>query len=256
MPVYVYTVEAIWGDVEPVWKFHADTLHTVIEYRITKCRIVETRSTRSGLSFNKVETVEPMPGRLFEVEVVRKSSQKLGIPETRVVVKSPGSRAVTAAQSAKKSAYGYNDNGGAAPGTALTAVGLLSRYYISKWGPDTAGYSDGVKGLMAGPGPEAGLAGHVLLLLRHAGRALLRGRRVAGLERGAKQPDGTRKGGMRDWLVELQNKKDGANKGSWDPEGGWIGRSCGRVGTTAMCILTLEVYYRYLPLRKRDDKDK
>ena len=33
---------------------------------------------------------------------------------------------------------------------------------------------------------------------------------------GAKQPDGTRKGGMRDWLINSQNKKEGANHGSWD----------------------------------------
>jgi len=56
---------------------------------------------------------------------------------------------------------------------------------------------------------------------------------------------------MRDWLISLQIKKDGATQGSFEPEAGWIGRSCGRLGTTAMCILTLEVYYRHLPLYKR-----
>jgi hypothetical protein len=63
--------------------------------------------------------------------------------------------------------------------------------------------------------------------------------------------DGARKGGMRDWLIGQQLKKDGANMGSWDPEGGWFGTNCGRLGTTAMCLLTLEVYYRHLPLYKR-----
>ena len=29
-------------------------------------------------------------------------------------------------------------------------------------------------------------------------------------------------------------------------------RSCGRLGTTCMTLLTLEVYYRHLPLYKRD----
>ena len=68
---------------------------------------------------------------------------------------------------------------------------------------------------------------------------------------GPKQKDGTRKGGMRDLLIELQHKKAGATEGSWDPENGFIGRQCGRLGTTALCLLTLEVYYRNLPLTKR-----
>ena len=68
---------------------------------------------------------------------------------------------------------------------------------------------------------------------------------------GPKGADGTRKGGMRDWLVSIQIKKDGDNLGSFDPDADWFGRSCGRLGTTAMCILTLEVYYRHLPLYKR-----
>lgn len=57
---------------------------------------------------------------------------------------------------------------------------------------------------------------------------------------------------MRDWLVTTQIKNgDTSKSGSWAPEGGWFGTSCGRLGTTAMCLLTLEVYYRHLPLYKR-----
>ncbi|MEE8171293.1 MAG: carboxypeptidase regulatory-like domain-containing protein, partial [Phycisphaerae bacterium] len=42
-------------------------------------------------------------------------------------------------------------------------------------------------------------------------------------------------------------RRDGRAAGSWNPEGEWapIG---GRVYQTAICALTLEVYYRYLPL--------
>jgi hypothetical protein len=68
---------------------------------------------------------------------------------------------------------------------------------------------------------------------------------------GTKQKDGTRKGGMRDLLIATQVTKPGSNDGSWDPEKGFIGRQCGRLGTTALCLLTLEVYYRHLPLTKR-----
>ena len=58
---------------------------------------------------------------------------------------------------------------------------------------------------------------------------------------------------IRDLLVKLQVKTAGANKGSWDKDQGHIGGSCGRLGTTCLCLLTLEVYYRHLPLYKRDN---
>ncbi|TDJ56961.1 MAG: hypothetical protein E2O40_03750 [Planctomycetota bacterium] len=47
-------------------------------------------------------------------------------------------------------------------------------------------------------------------------------------------------------LVERQ-RQDGRTAGSWDPDGRWAGVA-GRVYQTAIATLTLEVYYRYLPL--------
>jgi hypothetical protein len=41
-------------------------------------------------------------------------------------------------------------------------------------------------------------------------------------------------------------------KGSWDPQGDFYGDSWGRVGQTALSVLTLEVYYRHLPLYTRE----
>lgn len=40
-------------------------------------------------------------------------------------------------------------------------------------------------------------------------------------------------------------------EGSWDPDPNWLGAAGGRVATTALNVLTLEVYYRYAPLAKR-----
>ena len=40
----------------------------------------------------------------------------------------------------------------------------------------------------------------------------------------------------------------GADDGSWDPDADWLKEYGGRVYTTAMGALCLEVYYRYLPL--------
>src|SRR5690606_12329854 len=46
-------------------------------------------------------------------------------------------------------------------------------------------------------------------------------------------------------LIERQ-RRDGDAAGSWDPMDRWS-RIGGRIYQTAICALTLEVYYRYLP---------
>ena len=51
---------------------------------------------------------------------------------------------------------------------------------------------------------------------------------------------------MRDLLVSEQIKT-GRNAGSWDPIDRW-GGSGGRIYSTAMATMCLEVYYRHLPL--------
>jgi len=55
-----------------------------------------------------------------------------------------------------KAMYGYRDAAGAAPGTALTAVGLLCRYYVDGWGPDNAAMAEGVQGLLQRNPPRFG----------------------------------------------------------------------------------------------------
>lgn len=51
---------------------------------------------------------------------------------------------------------------------------------------------------------------------------------------------------QRDLLIQLQETR-GRNAGSWDPKGKWAGIG-GRIYSTALSTLCLEVYYRYLPL--------
>ena len=51
---------------------------------------------------------------------------------------------------------------------------------------------------------------------------------------------------LRDMLVRQQRTK-GIGAGSWDPVGRY-GQDGGRLYSTALCTLCLEVYYRYLPL--------
>jgi len=61
---------------------------------------------------------------------------------------------------------------------------------------------------------------------------------------------------FRDPLVKLQvqQKLDDRGRfvrGSWDPANHTLGKHGGRVYTTAMAILSLEVYYRFLPVYKK-----
>jgi hypothetical protein len=57
-------------------------------------------------------------------------------------------------------------------------------------------------------------------------------------------------GKMRDLLVRTQVRDDTCAKGSWDPKNDAWARHGGRVMMTSFATLTLEIYYRYLPLFK------
>jgi hypothetical protein len=63
---------------------------------------------------------------------------------------------------------------------------------------------------------------------------------------------------MRDLLVSTQTRNQSCASGSWDPENPvkdqWAPQG-GRFMLTALSCLTLEVYYRYLPLFKCDAED-
>ncbi len=61
---------------------------------------------------------------------------------------------------------------------------------------------------------------------------------------------------IRETLVKAQ-RRDGPFAGSWDPRSRW-GQFGGRVYSTAVAALTLEVYYRYLPFYdlRLGDRDK
>ena len=57
----------------------------------------------------------------------------------------------------------------------------------------------------------------------------------------------------RQWNIALKRTlldnqiKSGARRGSFDPVGHWAKHSGGRVYSTALCVLNLEIYYRYEP---------
>jgi hypothetical protein len=156
------------------------------------------------------------------------------------------------ASGSRKAVYGYTAPNGA-PGTSLTAVGLLCRYYVSKWGPGHASLADGVDGLLK-RGPNKAPALPDMYYFYYATQVLhfAEGDEWKTWNEGP-LVNGRRQGGMRDWLISLQDLKEGPSFGSWKPDGAIVGGNCGRIGTTALSLLTLEVYYRHLPLYKREN---
>jgi hypothetical protein len=137
------------------------------------------------------------------------------------------------------SKYGYRDRGAS---QTLTPVGLLSRYYMKEMGPRHPAFARGVDFLKQFP-PQKGYFD--MYYYYYATQ-------VVHFYDG---PDWHKfwNPKMRDMLVDLQRKGDESIDGSWDRDQGFIGSSCGRLGTTCLAILTLEVYYRHLPLYKRDN---
>jgi hypothetical protein len=137
------------------------------------------------------------------------------------------------------SKYGYREKGAS---QTLTPVGLLSRYYMKELSPRHPAYGRGVDFLKQFP-PRKGYFD--MYYYYYATQVL----------HFYDGPDWHKfwNPKMRDMLIELQNKGgDDALRGSWDKDQGFMGSACGRLGTTCMCLLTLEVYYRHLPLYKRD----
>lgn len=137
------------------------------------------------------------------------------------------------------SKYGYREKGAS---QTLTPVGLLSRYYMKEMGPRHPAFARGVDFLKQFP-PQKGYFD--MYYYYYATQ-------VVHFYDG---PDWHKfwNPRMRDMLVDMQNKGgDEEKRGSWDKDQGFIGSACGKLGTTCLALLTLEVYYRHLPLYKRD----
>lgn len=153
----------------------------------------------------------------------------------------------------KKATYGYTTAPGA-PGTSLTAIGLWCRATVDNWTADNEAVVGGAEGMLARaprsgrPLTETYFYYYATPLVRYVG-----GETWAKWNEGP-EADGKRTGGLRDALVGSQVTKDGPNLGSWDPDAGFIGRHCGRLGTTALSVLMLEVYYRYPPPAPKPEK--
>ena len=131
--------------------------------------------------------------------------------------------------------YGYT---AAAEGRrATSAVGLLSRMYLG-WKHDNPGLQRGVE-LFDKSGPSKSdmyYNYYATQCCRHFEGEIW--------ERWNNR--------MRDWLVESQ-EKEGVKTGSWwMGGGGHANERGGRLYTTAMATMMLEVYYRHLPIYQKN----
>jgi hypothetical protein len=147
----------------------------------------------------------------------------------------------TVAVGPRKSVYGYASNTNAKAGTALSAIGLYARCRLDGWDATTPGLADGVAGL-ATKRPRGFGELRDLYYYFYATRVvrLYGGDEWQTWAEGPKGADGTRSGGMRDWLLGTR-AGGGASAGSWPPEDGFFGTHCGRVGTTAAAVLILQL---------------
>ena len=140
-------------------------------------------------------------------------------------------------QTQNGAAYGYVSPGGSA---SMTAVGLLCREYLG-WGPRNPGLITGVNNLKATPPASA----DTIYYTYYATQVM---HHMGGEAWAFWNPK------VRDYLISKQDR--GAKKpheaGSWDSSKDQWGNAGGRIMTTSLSLLTLEVYYRHLPLYRRD----
>jgi hypothetical protein len=141
------------------------------------------------------------------------------------------------------SGYGYMQP---TPAPTTTAVGLLCRQYMG-WGPRNVGLLKGSEYLRKLP-PSPNFKN--IYYYYYATQVMYHMAPV--------NPDGWQQWNarMRDQLIAAQdmglNPDRRDQKGSWSPEGDCWGGRLGRLGYTSLALLTLEVYYRYLPLYRRE----
>ena len=135
------------------------------------------------------------------------------------------------------SGYGYTRPGDA---PTTTAIGLLCRQYLG-WGPRNANLLAGIRTLKKHPPDSL----NSLYYYYYATQVL---HHLGGEDWKAWNEK------MRDLLVQRQDKgeKNPHAAGSWDPRGDAYAAPGGRLMVTSLSLCTLEVYYRHLPLYRRD----
>ena len=148
-----------------------------------------------------------------------------------------------ACETSNKGGYGYMPSNGES--AAMTAVGALCRQYLGV-PPKNPSLLASVRRIKEGSAPGSGdiyYEYYATQVMHHMG-----GDAWAYWNLGK---DGTGKAGIRDSLIARQDK---GTPGRTGQAGSFAGHDHvgGRLGGTSLCLLSLEVYYRHLPLYRRD----
>ena len=135
--------------------------------------------------------------------------------------------------------YGYTGVGST---PTMSAVGLLCRQYLESWGPQNIRLIKGVDNhlkpqMVNGPRKDIYYYYYATQVMHHFGGEAWKNWNVK----------------MRDFLVKTQDSDNKSpNFGSWSSAGDAHGSAGGRLMITSLNLLTLEVYYRHLPLYFRE----
>jgi hypothetical protein len=146
---------------------------------------------------------------------------------------------VDAVTDTKNEGYCYIGDRNTTP--TMSAVGLLCRQYVENWGPNNLRMIKGVDNHLKTSPPRESFK-HIYYyyyatqVMHHFG--------------GESWKNWNEK--MRDLLIKTQDNDAGSLNGSWSPVGDAYGAQGGRLMITSLSLLTLEVYYRHLPLYYRD----
>lgn len=132
--------------------------------------------------------------------------------------------------------YGY-----VGPGSTptMTAVGLLCRQYLQGWGPQNLRMIKAIDNHVRPNGPNP----RNMYYTYYASQVMHHFGGQAWKEWNEK---------MRTSLIAAQDKNNDRMHGSWTSVGDPHGAAGGRLMQTSLSLLTLEVYYRHLPLYYRD----
>jgi hypothetical protein len=153
----------------------------------------------------------------------------------------------------KKGQYAYLPDRTSAVTPSMTAVGLLCRQYLGI-NPRNPSLLEGVKALMENPPGKAKdqyYEYYATQVMHHLGGDSWQFWNLG--------PEGKGSGGIRDTLIAKQDRgtdpKHSHQLGSFpveypDERGRTL--TAGRIMATSLSILSLEVYYRHLPLYRRD----
>jgi hypothetical protein len=197
--------------------------------------IVSVQETAGGWGYQpKDATSQDISIVGWQIQALRSArTSELNVPESAWKKSEDWLKGVS---SDKETKYGYRSK--TDPSITRSAVGLLCRQYMG-WGPQNPSLAMGVEFLKTAVPDDSRwdmyyyyYATQVLHFFEGkdwfevwnpAIKKVLLGRQVKG----------------------------GANGGSWDADNQIFGNSTGRLGTTCLACLTLEVYYRHLPLYKR-----